>query len=278
MKALSIRRILVALDASSSCAEGVKTAGDLATRLGAELAGLFVEDIDLLRAAAFPFVRECGYLGTGVRRIEPDQLEGQLRVQAERMRKILEETASERKLPCHFSVIRGSVARELISAGMEADLIIMGRSGRSLLGPGHLGSAAREVIARRRGSTLILHQKSAKPDYPMVVYDGTAAARKALGAATLFMADEAMDLRIFLLADTKEQAEAYREEVNQVLKTLGRRAKFRLLISSSPSVIAHFVNLESTGLLLLPGERWYTDVDELIELVTAIEGTVLVVE
>ena len=278
MKEFSIRRILVALDASSSCAEGLKTAGDLAVRLGAELTGLFIEDIDLLRAVEFPFTRECGYLGLGVRRVEPRQLEGQLRAQAERMRRILERVATERQLAWNFRIIRGSVAKELLSAGKEADLIIMGRSGRSLLGQRRLGSTVREVIIRRNGLTLILQQTTAKPDHPMVIYDGTASARKALDAVAAFMGDEAAELCVFLLADTREQAQKYRQEVGEALKASGRKAKLRLLISSSPSVIAHFVKLESTGPLLLPGERWNTREDELIELVKAVEGPVLVVK
>ncbi|MFW5810637.1 MAG: universal stress protein, partial [Thermodesulfobacteriota bacterium] len=58
----TIRRILVALDASPASLEGLKTAAELAERLNAELYGLFVEDIDLLRAVELPFVTEIGYL------------------------------------------------------------------------------------------------------------------------------------------------------------------------------------------------------------------------
>ena len=83
---------------------------------------------------------------------------------------------------------------------------------------------------------------------------------------------------MFLRDETREQARKYRQEVGEDLKASGRKAKFRLLISSSPSVISHFVKLESTGPLLLPGERWNTREDELIELVKAVEGPVLVVK
>jgi len=278
MREVSIRRILVALDASSSCVEGLKIAAEMAARLGAELAGVFIEDIDLIRAVEFPFTRECGYFGAGVHRVEPHQLEEQLRAQAGRMRKTLEAIAIQRQLNWSFTIIRGSVARELLSAGTDADLIIMGRSGRSLLGAKRLGSTVKEVIARRSGLTLILHRKTAKPDHPMVIYDGTPSARKALEAVTVFWMDDETELCVFLLADTKEQAQKYRKEVDDALIPMGRRAKLRLLISSSPSVIAHFANLESSGPLILPGERWHTKEDELIDLVKAVDGPVLVVK
>ncbi|AOY58582.1 universal stress protein [Desulfococcus multivorans] len=278
MKEVSIRRILVALDASSSCVEGLKIAAEMAARLGAELAGVFIEDIDLIRAVEFPFTRECGYFGAEVRRVEPYQLEEQLRAQAGRMRKILEAIATQRQLNWNFTIIRGSVARELLSLGTDADLIIMGRSGRSLLGSKRLGSTVKEVITRRSGLTLILHQKTAKPDHPMVIYDGTPSALKALDAVTVFLTDDEMEVCVFLLADTKEQAQKYRKAVDDAMGPAGRRVKFRLLISSDPAVIAHFANLESSGPLLLPGERWRTKAEELIELVKALDGPVLVVK
>jgi K+-sensing histidine kinase KdpD len=52
---LTIRRILVALDASPDSLAALKTAADLARRMEAELMGLFVEDIELLRMADSPY-------------------------------------------------------------------------------------------------------------------------------------------------------------------------------------------------------------------------------
>ena len=58
---LVIRRILVALDASRHSLAALEAAAELAARLKAELVGLFVEDIDLLRLAGLPFAREIRY-------------------------------------------------------------------------------------------------------------------------------------------------------------------------------------------------------------------------
>ena len=49
------RRILVAIDASAASLDALAAATALASRLGAALEGLFVEDEDLLRLAALPF-------------------------------------------------------------------------------------------------------------------------------------------------------------------------------------------------------------------------------
>ena len=52
------RRIVVALDASSHSHAALAAAVALAGRLQAELQGIFVEDVNLLRLAELPFARE----------------------------------------------------------------------------------------------------------------------------------------------------------------------------------------------------------------------------
>ena len=55
-----VRRILVAVDASHHSIAALEAAVELATRFQAELLGLYVEDINLLRLAQLPFGREVG--------------------------------------------------------------------------------------------------------------------------------------------------------------------------------------------------------------------------
>ena len=56
-----IRRILVAVDASTHSLAALEAASVLAEVLNAELVGIFVEDINLLRLAGLPFAREVRY-------------------------------------------------------------------------------------------------------------------------------------------------------------------------------------------------------------------------
>ena len=273
----SIRRILVALDASPASLEGLKAAADLAVRLGAELAGLFIEDADLLRAVETPFVREVCFFSPYARRLDRAQLERQLRAQAEGMRRSLAAIARQRGLDWDFQTRRGPVARELIAAAADDDLIILGRVGRSLMGPRRVGSTVRAVISGRRGSTLILRQ-TFRPDPPVVVYDAAASAAKALEAAGHFVADKATPIRVFLLADTREAADAFRADAESQVKAAGLSARFRPLISSAPSVVAHYVRMEATrGPLVLPGDRWQGREEALLALADEVANPVLVV-
>ena len=57
----AIRRILVALDSSRASLAALDAAVDLAGRIDAELLGIFVEDVELLRMADAPYAREILY-------------------------------------------------------------------------------------------------------------------------------------------------------------------------------------------------------------------------
>ena len=60
-----IRRILLALEAGNGGSAAMEAATHLAAQLNAELHGLFLEDINLIRLAELPFAREIGLTSAG---------------------------------------------------------------------------------------------------------------------------------------------------------------------------------------------------------------------
>src|SRR5690554_4657703 len=90
-----IQRILVALDASSSSQVALQTAVNLAVALEAELEGIFVEDINLLRLAELPFVHEVRTLSAVAQQMSRQQIEAELQAQAARARRALMAAALE---------------------------------------------------------------------------------------------------------------------------------------------------------------------------------------
>ena len=70
-----IQRILVALDASPHSQAALDAAATLAARVSAELQGLFIEDVNLLRLAELPFAREVGSFTATHRRLDARDLE-----------------------------------------------------------------------------------------------------------------------------------------------------------------------------------------------------------
>ena len=96
---LPIRQIIVALDASSSSRALLEAAAELAARLQTELVGLFIEDANLVNLAGSPFFREVSHFSATARPLSSEQLERQLRGQANQIRRALTEIAARRHVP-----------------------------------------------------------------------------------------------------------------------------------------------------------------------------------
>ena len=270
---VSIRRILVALDASSNSLAALETAARLASRLKAELIGLFVEDIDLLRVAEFPFTRQVGLLSSTFQRLDLPELERQLRAQANQIRRALTAIAERAHVPWQFRVARGSVASEVLAAGAKADLTIVGKRGWSL--GKHVGSTARMVIFEGQGLTLVLQQREQLTAPVMVVYDASAAAENALEAA-LNLAN-AIDgyLSVLVIADNEDFLQKAQADLVERLKRKKQTADIHLLMKPTLSRLTYVV--KGKGLLVLPCSEGLLHGEKLCELVNAVSNAVLLV-
>ena len=272
-----IRRILVALDASPASRFAIQTAVDLATRFGAQLVGLFVEDINLLRVARLPFVREVGAHSPSMRRLDPQDLERQLRRQADQMRRSLALAAEVEGIPWSFQVKRGPVAMEVMTAGADADLMIMGRVGRSLIAHRRLGSTSRAMVLQRPGLLFILTREVPRTAGVMVLYDGSPAGRKALEIAIPIGTAGSRRLTVIVVAENREEAKALREEVLQQLSGFAVEPEIRALLQPSHQALAWMVRLSGEGPVVLPCGKKRLEGEKLCSLVDAIPNPVLVV-
>ncbi len=120
----TVERILIALEA----------AAELGRRLRTRLVGLYIEDLQLLRAAELPFVREIGSASGVARSLDRHDLEQEFQVQARRAQQALATAAEGAQLEWEFQVRRGPVVSELLASASAADLITLGATGWS---PGH---------------------------------------------------------------------------------------------------------------------------------------------
>src|SRR5512137_2232522 len=101
---LRCSRVLVALAASPQSRAAVETAIGLAAAVGARLDALYVEDANLMRLAALPFASETSPL-TGIRRSLPlAEIERALRVEANRLERLLAHAAEQARIEWTFQV------------------------------------------------------------------------------------------------------------------------------------------------------------------------------
>ncbi|MEJ2041251.1 MAG: universal stress protein [Desulfosarcinaceae bacterium] len=275
---LPIRRILVALDASQSSLNAMNTAVELAARFKAEVLGLFVEDINLLRLAELPFAREISIFSPNARRLRPLEMELQLRVQAARIRETLAHTAQRHGVVWDFRTARGAVGAEVLAAGAGADLVVLGKIGRSLPGLQRSGSTVRSLLMQRQGMTLILETHIHFAGAPVVVlYDGTETAQKALKAAAYLSRSHDAGLLIIVIGADPDHIERYRHTAALQARDLGADPEFRHMVRPGLSELAWRIRRESGGPVIIPCfEDWFEG-EKLCGLVDEIANPVLLI-
>jgi nucleotide-binding universal stress UspA family protein len=228
----------------------IQTAAELAAALGGEIVGLFVEEKNLFRMAEFPFAREVGGFLTACTRLDSEALERALRAQAQRMFLEMEAAAGSVGVPWEFRVVRGTAPEELLSAAAEADLVVIGKIGRSLGRRRRLGSTTRVVVSRRRGLTMIVHEIR-KPSRPItVVYDGSDESKHALDAARLLAeVHEDTYLRVVVVADSRESGSRLQSEVKEQVRVpeTEYRVETQVLVKPSTAQLTWFLQTDGGG-------------------------------
>lgn len=209
-----LQRVLVALDASRASLDALSAAAALAARLGAELEGLFVEDVNLLRVAGMPFASQLSSLSGTPRPLERSAVELELRALAGAARASLAETARRLEVEWSFRVARGQVSGELLEAASKADVLVLGRTGRSV--GRRPGGTARAAAIGAPTSVLLVGRGAGIGQPILVAYDGSAAADRVLDLAAR-LDGGAGRLTVLVAAATAAEAEK-----------LARRARSRL--------------------------------------------------
>ena len=273
---IRIRRILVALDASPHSEAALDAAAQLAAQLRAELQGLFVEDVNVLRLAQLPFAREVGFFTTSRRRVETRDLERQLRAQARRVEERMTEIAERDQLRWSFRVARGAIAAELLEASSGVDLVILGRSGWSLRRRRGLGSTARAVVFGAPTLTLVLQEGTCLGLPVLVVYDGSPLADKALAVASVLARFEEGPVTVVLLEDSSEARELRERAVAQ-LRDQEVRARYLALNRSNVPQLAQLVQAQECGTLVLPAKSVLLEDEALVALLDEIDVPTLFV-
>jgi nucleotide-binding universal stress UspA family protein len=283
-QALHVKRILVALDASPDSLAALDAAVDLAARFEAELVGLFVEDANLLRLADLSFVEEVGLFSATRRRIDGAEMERQIRVQTRRIRRVFAVTTERARVAWSFRVVRGTVLSEVLSAASEADVLVLGKAGWSLLRRGRLGSTVRGLLPEQFGLALVLKEGTCLGAPMGVVYDGSPAADRALIAAHVLRQEPddegslaAERLVVLLLAHEPQKEAALKAQAATLLANRDAAAHYRSLTSANLLRLAHILHTEGCGALVLPAQSAALQSSVLVALMEQLDLPVLLV-
>lgn len=247
----------------------METAAALAARMEAELLGLFVEDVNLLRLAALPFAREVSFFPTRTRRLDSVGMERALRAQASRAEAALLEAASRQGVRCSFRVVRGEVTAQLLAAVSDIDLVALGMSRPPFQ---WRGSNVRTIVNATQSSVLLL-SPDARINMPVVVvYDGSPASVKAMSAARSLTHRQDSVLTV-LTAGTAENRKA---EIMELLEGSGLTVRYRSLRDMNMMDVARCAQQEAAGTLVLSANLCREE-ETLEELLEHVDCTVLLV-
>lgn len=273
-----IRRILVAVDASPHSQAALAAAVEMAAQFEAELLGIFVEDINLLRLGDLPFVQELGIYSARRRHVETEEMEQRLRARAQQLRRVFLALARRAAVRGDFHVIRGRVNREIASAAEHADLLILGRAGWSYVRTRQLGSTARAACTIDVPRVIVLMHEGAQLHAPLlVVYDGSPVGTRVLLMAAGWTQRISGPLQILLLADGEERIPELKRQVNQLLSRYPVALYYRALTYTNLPMLAEAIHDTGHGTLLLPAKTSLLQEDEIVQLMEMIDLPIVLV-
>ncbi len=272
-----IRRIVVALHATEQCRSTVETAVLLAARLEAEMVGLFIEDINLLRLAALPFARELGYGSTRRRALDTSHMERSLRIQAETLKKQLSACAGHARIPWSFQVRRGELLEELLQMASQADLVVIGGSAEAIISstPEHL---SRRVLLQCSCAVLKQQGRHHRLERPVVLfYDGSAECRHALALAAQLAGGQEQQLHILLPPGDEAARRRLEKQALELLQEAAPQARFEGLPDLRATTLARAVEAVQGDILITGAALPLDDRQQLESLLDEIHCNLLLV-
>lgn len=225
-----MRRIAVTLDAFEVSAQALEQAVRLAERMGAQLEGIFIEDIDLIEISALPFLREVRTVSRSENAIDLARMEQELRVLARRAERLLSEQAARHNVAWSFRVWRGSIDGDLLAADIEADVLALSR----------LGAALTSGKAARSRSTAVT-----------VLYTGTDASMRALDTARNLAAEPQKELIVLLPVEDEAEAASLQAMAAQRLGQDAARAHFIRLTDGALTDLMEILTDTSSAVLII---------------------------
>ncbi|MBI1912091.1 MAG: universal stress protein [Deltaproteobacteria bacterium] len=177
-----IKKILIAQDGSVYTKSTVDYGIWLAKKFEAGLIGFNVVDIVSLEG---PFLHDLsGSLG-----FEPflnfsTRMREALETRGKTILGAFEDSCTNEKLDCETEIAFGVVANEICEKAKVADIVIIGRRGvNAQFEYGLLGSTTESVLRRSPKPVLIVPDKFSEPKKPLLAYDGSPTASRAMHSA-----------------------------------------------------------------------------------------------
>lgn len=247
----TIKRVLVALDASAGSEAALRVAASVAAAFRSELAGVFVEDEDLLNLAALPFACEVMVRGGAIRRLDAAALERDMKARAAAARRLLSDVAAQSRLQWSFSIERGSLGEKLGAAAAAADIVCVGRD----LAPTRWRVALASRAARSGHAALLyVGQRPSAVGKPIIaVDDGTAAGRRAVQVGGRLATATGADLVVLITAADAMAARSIQDAARARLAE-APRVEFTPIVGADPDALMESLRVADGQLVIMSAD------------------------
>ena len=245
------RRVMVALDMSTASRRALEAAAEMAALLGAELHGVLVEDVNLLRLAELPGSTEIGIASASRRALDVARMRRTLEGQARELRQELGRIADQASVGWSFDVLRGIVLDELRRAAEGAGVVAVGRCGSGFR-RGRPGSTARGLLDHAGHRVVWLQHPAPHDGQVVLVCTSEASARRVVAAAAGLRRAILQGVAVLTVAPTAGRA----AEIETVALTELARAQLgptmarRVVDASSDRVVAAAGSLQPWALVV----------------------------
>ncbi|MBI5469662.1 MAG: universal stress protein [Deltaproteobacteria bacterium] len=256
-----IKKILVPQDGSAYGRSALDWSLWLSKKLGADLVGLHVVDIVALEG---PFLHDIsGSLG-----FEPflnfsTRMREVLEEKGAAILKTFEETCEKAGVNKEIQMSVGVIAGEICEKAKVADLVVMGRRGLNAKFEYELqGSTTEAVLRKSPKPVLVVPETFTEPRNPLLAYDGSPNASRAMHSAAELSKTLGLPLTI-LTVSASEGETALLKDAEDYLKPYGINARFVGLTGDPPTSIERYYR-ENNHDLLFMGASHHSRIFEMV--------------
>jgi nucleotide-binding universal stress UspA family protein len=260
------RRVLVALDVEAMEDAVLEEAARLAAIQRAELVGLFVEDAELLAAAALPMAAVISGQAGGSAMLDVAIMRRAFRVWSAAAERALAAAAERWQVKWSFEVARGHRVEQLLAQARRQDLLALTLRGEPVEARRE-GAAAWQVMRQARCSVLLVSRRSRRAPGVAVLYEGRDAS---LDAALRIAEADRRPLLVLALGEGEIEAAALRQRAVDWLDSKAASGRVAAVQRGDDATLRQILETNGTGLVILERDtRSSQDLDGLLDRVAA---------
>lgn len=258
-----LRKILVAVDTSAHSRAALEAAATLAKITEANIHGIFVQEEHWSKVSRLPSVKTVNELTGKSQSLEKDTIEKQVGRLKKRLYRQLKFISQRKEIDHSWETASGLVEEKILEAAKEADLITIGRRGRSFLRHKRLGSTAKAIIQQADKPILVLQKGLRLGTAITCIYDTTEESQRSLKLALSLT--EKNDSRLFVLVIQNETdiSSERDKSVEQMVDHTHVPVSITTMRQPSIGKFIHIVNRQKPGLLVIPKSQPYLQNDSL---------------